>query len=152
MLITAVCPALVARASNVIVDTFATFFVLLALYFCERVRFPLRPNNSWNGTNAAAAGLAAGLAFASKYTAVGVFVAVLTVICTLSTTRSSRALFSLLASAGLLVAIGIAAPATILKLRNVGHDVAVTAGNYGMINSSPGYFGQAISAFELGWP
>ena len=152
MLITAVCPALVARASNVIVDTFATFFALLALYFCERMRFPLRPNNSWNGANAAAAGLAAGLAFASKYTAVAVFVAVLTVICTLSTTRSSRGRFSLVASAGLLIAIGIAAPATILKLRNVGHDVAVTAGNYGIITSSPGYFGQAISAFELGWP
>jgi hypothetical protein len=152
MLLTAVCPALVARASNVIVDTFATFFALLALYFCERMRFPLRSNNSWNGANAAAAGFAAGLAFASKYTAVAVFVAVLTVTCTLSTTRSLRGRFSLLASAGLLIAIAMAAPATILKLRNVGHDIAVTVGNYDIINSSPGYFGQAISAFELGWP
>jgi len=152
MLITAVCPALVARASNVIVDTFATFFALLALYFCERVRVPVRPNNPWNEANAAAAGLAAGLAFASKYTAVAVFFAVLMIICTLSTTRSSRGRFSLLASAGLLIAIAIGAPATILKLRNVGHDLAVTADYYDILTSSSGYFGQAISAFELGWP
>jgi Dolichyl-phosphate-mannose-protein mannosyltransferase len=152
MLITTVCPALVVRASNVIVDTFATFFALLALYFCERMRFPLRLNNRWTGANAAAAGFAAGLAFASKYTAVAVFVAVLTVICMLPTTWSLRGRFSLLAGAGLLAGIAIGTPVTIFTVREVGHNLAVMLGLYDTINSSPGYFGQAISPSELGWP
>src|SRR5207237_266152 len=37
MLLTAVCPALVTRASIVIVDTFATFFALVSLWFCLRI-------------------------------------------------------------------------------------------------------------------
>jgi dolichyl-phosphate-mannose-protein mannosyltransferase/glycosyl transferase family 22 (putative mannosyltransferase) len=148
LLITAVCPALVSRASNVIVDTFATFFALLALYFCER----LWSNKSSNVANAVVAGLAAGLAVASKYTAGAVFIAVLAVIWTLPVTRSSRARFMLLASAGLLIGIAVGAPATILKLPAVMRDVAITASNYGIINSSPGYFGQAVSGSELGWP
>ena len=147
MLITAVCPALVLRASNVIVDTFATFFALLALYFCERLRS--KSNNSWN---ALAAGLAAGLAFASKYTAGVVFVAIITVICALSLTKACRARFSLLASLGMLMGTALGAPASILKFRAVLHDLAGTAANYRLITSSPGYFGQAVSALELGWP
>src|SRR2546423_1167829 len=54
-LFTALCPALVAPGSNVIVDTFATFFALLALYFCER----MRSSASSNVSNAVAAGLTA---------------------------------------------------------------------------------------------
>jgi hypothetical protein len=147
-LITAVCPALVSRASNVIVDTFATFFALLALYFCER----MRSNTSSKVANSAAAGLAAGLAFASKYTAGAVFIAVLALIFALPVTRSSRARFALLASAGLVIGIALGAPATILNPFAVVRAGAVTADNYDIINSVPGYFGQAISAPELGWP
>lgn len=148
MLITAVCPALVSRASNVIVDTFATFFALLAIYFCER----MRSNTSSNVANAAVAGVAAGLAFASKYAAGAVFIAVLAVIFALPAARLSRARFGLLAAVGLLIGIAAGAPATIFNPWSVVRDVAVTAGNYEIINSVPGYFGQAISAFELGWP
>jgi len=148
MLLTAVCPALVSRASNVIVDTFATFFVLLALYFCER----MRSNASSNFGNVLAAGGAAGLAFASKYTGGAVFIAVLAAIFALPLTRSSRARFGLLASAGLLIGIGLGAPATLFNLPGVMRDVAVTAANYGIVNSTPGYFGQAVLDSELGWP
>ena len=148
VLLTAVCPALVSRGSNVIVDTFATFFALLALYFCER----MRSNASSNVANAVAAGVAAGLAFASKYTAGAVFIAVLAAIFALPVTRSSRVRFGLLASVGLLIGIAVGAPATIFNLPGVMRDIAVTSANYGIINSVPGYFGQAVSASELGWP
>jgi hypothetical protein len=150
MLITAICPALVSRASNVIVDTFATFFALLALYCCERLRS--KSNNSWERAIAIAAGLAAGLAFASKYTAGAVFVAIITVVFALSATRAYRAQLSLLASLGLVLGIALGAPATIFKMQTVLRDVSGIAANYRIITSSPGYFGQAVSAFELGWP
>jgi len=148
MLLTAVCPALVSRASNVIVDTFATFFALLALCFCER----MRSAHSSNAVNAAIAGVAAGLAFASKYTAGAVFIAVLAIIWTLPVTRSFRARFSVLACVGLLTGIAVGAPATIFNLPGVLRDIAVTAANYTISNSTPGYFGQAALNSELGWP
>jgi hypothetical protein len=148
VLLTAVCPALVSRASNVIVDTFATFFALLALYFCER----MRSNASSKIVNAMTAGAAAGLAFASKYTAGAVFIAVLAIIWTLRVTRASRVRFSLLVCVGLLIGVAVGAPATIFNLPGVARDIAVTASNYTIINSTPGYFGQAVLNSELGWP
>jgi 4-amino-4-deoxy-L-arabinose transferase-like glycosyltransferase len=148
LFLTAVCPALVLRASNVIVDTFATFFALLALYFCER----MRSDASSHVTNALAAGFAAGLAFASKYSAGAVFIAILAMIFTLPLTRLSRARFGLLASLGLLTGIGIGAPETFFNIAGVIRDIAITAANYRIIKSEPGYFGQAVLASELGWP
>ena len=148
LLLTAVCPALVSRGANVIVDTFATFFALLALYFCERMRSSALSNLM----NAAMAGVTAGLAFASKYTAGAVFVAVLTMIFTLPAARSSRAQLGLLASAGLLLGIFAGAPATFFNFAGVMRDIAVTSANYRIITSTPGYFGQAVSTSELGWP
>jgi hypothetical protein len=148
LLLTAVCPALVLRASNVIVDTFATFFALLALYFCER----MRSEASSHVTNALVAGLAAGLAFASKYSAGAVFIAILAMIFALPVTRLSRARFGLLASLGLLIGIGIGAPETFFNIAGVIRDITVTAANYRIIKSVPGYFGQAVLASELGWP
>lgn len=148
VLLSGMCPALVLRGSNVIVDTFATFFALLALYFCER----MRANTVLNIANAVAAGMAAGLAFASKYTAGAVFLPVLAATFVLPATRSARARFGLLAIAGLFTGIALGAPATFFNLPGVMRDIAVTAANYGIINSVPGYFGQAVSAFELGWP
>jgi Dolichyl-phosphate-mannose-protein mannosyltransferase len=148
LLFTALCPALVLRASNVIVDPFATFFALLAVYFSERIR----PNERWSSLNGAASGVAAGLAFASKYAAGAVFAASLVVIWMLPTTKKFRRFLGLIAAAGLLSGIALGAPATFLHWRTVAHDVAITAGNYYVIISSPGYFGQAISALELGLP
>jgi Dolichyl-phosphate-mannose-protein mannosyltransferase len=146
MTITALCPALVLRASNVIVDTFATFFALLAIYFCERIR----PNERRNDTYAAAAGFAAGLAFASKYPAVAVFAAIGFVIWVFPAKHLRRRL-GLLTTGGLLCGIVIGAPAILFNWRSVMRDVAITAANYHAMASSPGYFGQAISAAEIGW-
>lgn len=148
LLITALCPALVLRASNVIVDPFAAFFALLAIYFSGKIP----PNEMWSAVNTAAAGFAAGLAFASKYAAGAVFAAILVVIWMLPATKKFRLRLGLIAVAGLSGGIALGAPATFLQWRTVARDVAITAGNYYVITSSPGYFGQAVSALELGWP
>lgn len=151
MLIAAACPSLVMRAPIVIVDTFAAFFALLAIYFSTRLWCRVDVNDSWRKLTATLTGLAAGLAFASKYTVVTVFIAVLAVICTLQLKRSSRVLLSFFAGIGLLIGMGLAAPATILSLGEVWHDLGTMSDFYNRINSSPGYFGQAVSAFELHW-
>lgn len=143
----ALSPALVLRGSNVIVDTFATFFVLLALWFCER----FQSNGQRTALFAAAAGFAAGLAFSSKYTTGAVFIAVLFRVWMLPVTKAARLRLSLVGTGGLFLAILAAAPATLFHWRAVWHDVAVTVGNYRMTKSSPGYFGQAVAAEELGW-
>jgi hypothetical protein len=114
MAITALCPALVLRASNVIVDTFATFFAVLAIYFCERIR----PNERTNDMYAAAAGLAAGLAFASKYPAGAVFAAIAFVHWKFPA-RELRVRLCLIAAGGLIFGIVLGAPAILFNWRSV---------------------------------
>lgn len=147
MLIAGVCPALVLRGSNLITDTFATFFVLLTLSLCEQLRL----NKARIAALAGTAGLAAGLAFASKYTAGAVFVPVLAGIWMLPKTKRVRLRLVVGATAGLFLGILAGAPATIFHWRSVVRDVAVLAGNYRIIDSKPGYFGQAVAGLELGW-
>ena len=147
LLLAALCPALVLRGSNVIVDTFATFFVVLALYFCERFRSGLERIAMF----AAAAGLAAGLAFASKYTAGLVFAAIVLEIWMLPAAKGARVRLVSVALAGLGFGILACAPATLFHWRSVMHDLAVTVGHYRLIESLPGYFGQAVASAELGW-
>ena len=147
LLLTAACPALVLRGSNVLVDTFATFFVLLTLYFCEQ----FRSNKSRIVACVAASGFAAGLALACKYPAGAVFVSVLAAIWMLPMATLSRARFTMVAVAALLLGILTGAPATILHWSSVMRDVAVTSANYRIMESKPGYFGQAIMSSELGW-
>jgi hypothetical protein len=147
LIFTATCPALVLRGSNVVVDTFATFFVLLTLYFCER----FRSNASRRAAYVAAAGFAAGLSLASKYPGGAVFIAVVAAIWMLPVATLMRLRFILLAIASLLAGIFVGAPATFLHLSQVVRDVSITASNYRMMESNPGYFGQAVSSTELGW-
>lgn len=147
LLLTGVCPALVLRGSNVLVDTFATFFVLLTLYFCEQFRSGKSRVRAW----IAASGFAAGLAFASKYPAGTVFVGVFASVSMLPVPTMARVRLILTATAALVLGIFAGAPATLLHWRSVLRDVAVTAGNYRMIESKPGYFGQAVTSSELGW-
>lgn len=144
-LLTAVCPALVSRGSNVVVDPFATFFAALALFFSERLR------QSPRLTSAALAGFAAGLAFASKYTAGAVVIAIGAIIWALPVTRSARARFTLIATLGFFAGVALGAPPTIVKLPAVAHGLAIITSHYRVIHSSPGYFGQAVMASELGW-
>jgi 4-amino-4-deoxy-L-arabinose transferase-like glycosyltransferase len=150
MLLASVCPALVLRASNVIVDTFACFFVTLTLYLCDQVRLERRPG--WSVGWAAAAGLAAGASFACKYTAGVVFVAVLASIFFFRTTKTQCFQLTATASLGLCVGIVLCVPGIIFKWQSVARDLATTAIHYATIVSDPGYFGQAVSPYELGWP
>jgi hypothetical protein len=69
-LLAALAPALAIRGAVATVDPYATFFTLAALLFTHRSRTSRRP-----GLAAAACGVMAGLAFASKYPAVLVVVA-----------------------------------------------------------------------------
>jgi hypothetical protein len=147
LLLTAVSPALVLRGSNVLVDTFATFFVLLTLHLCEQFRASKTRVGAW----VAASGFASGLALASKYPAGAIFVAVLAAVSMLPVTRMARIRLILTATAALVLGILAGAPATIFHWRLVVRDVAVTAANYRIIESNPGYFGQAVMSSELGW-
>lgn len=148
MLLVAVCPALVTRASIVIVDTFAAFFVLVTLYFCLRIQTGSK--TVWR--EIALAGFASGLTFASKYPVAIVGIAVLTSIIRLSTTWSNRVRLLALAAGGALLGILLGAPMTFVKPLTVWRDVVENVRAYAQIQSTQGYVAQAISASELGVP
>jgi hypothetical protein len=148
MLLVAICPALVTRASIVIADTFATFFVLLTIYFCERLHSASSP--AWR--YAGFAGLTTGLAFASKYPAATVGVTVIATTLTLPVPWRRRLQLFFPSAGGLVVGILLGAPMTFLKPSTVWHDIAENVRAYGWIHSPQGYFVQAVSMFELGVP
>jgi dolichyl-phosphate-mannose-protein mannosyltransferase len=148
MLLVTVCPALVTRASIVIVDTFATFFVLVTIYFCERLQSASSPASRHAGF----AGLATGFAFASKYPAATVGVIVITTIVTLPVQWRRRLQLLIPAAGGLLLGILLGAPMTFFKPATVWHDVVENIRAYGWIHSPQGYLAQAVSTFELGVP
>jgi 4-amino-4-deoxy-L-arabinose transferase-like glycosyltransferase len=152
MLFTALCPALVSRASNVIVDTTATFFALATLYFCERLRLATSSNNPKKWRLAACAGVAAGLAFAGKYTVGAVFAAVLVTILTLPLAKISKATLILIAGVGLFAGIFFGNPAMVLHFGKIFEWFHVIARFYQTIQSEQGYWGAALSAAELGVP
>ncbi len=149
MLLVAVCPALVTRASIVIVDTFATFFVLVALYLCARIQAEAS-KPVWR--DVALAGLATGLAFASKYPAATVGMAVITTILILPVGWSRRLRLFFPAAGGLVLGILLGAPMTFLKPITVWRDILANLRDYGRRPSPQGYFVQAISTLELGAP
>ena len=149
MLLVAVCPALVTRGSIVIVDTFATFFVLAVLYLCARIQTEAS-KTVWR--DVALAGFATGLAFASKYPAATVGVAVILTILLLPVRSGRRLQLLILAAAGLLLGILLGAPMTFFKPTTVWRDIAANVRAYAEIPSSQGYFVQAISMVELGCP
>lgn len=149
MLLVAVCPALVTRASIVIVDTFATFFVLLVLYFCARIQAQAG-QPGWR--DVALAGLANGLAFASKYPAATVGVAVVLTILMLPIRWGRRLRLFFPAAGGLVLGILLGAPMIFLKPVTVWRDIVANIQAYGWIPSRQGYFVQAISLSELGVP
>ncbi|MEY2490240.1 MAG: Dolichyl-phosphate-mannose-protein mannosyltransferase [Verrucomicrobiota bacterium] len=149
MLLVAVCPALVARGSIVIVDTFATFFVLVVLYFCARIQAEVS-KPVWR--DVALAGLATGLAFASKYPAATVGVALITSILTLPLQWQRRLRLFFPAGGGFVLGILLGAPMTFLKPIAVWRDLAANIRAYAQIPSPQGYFVQATSMLELGVP
>ena len=149
MLLVAVCPALVTRASIVIVDTFATFFVLVVLYLCARIQAEAS-KPVWR--DVALAGLATGLAFASKYPAATVGMAVIATILILPVQWRRRLRLFFPAAGGFVLGILLGAPMTFLKPITVWRDIMANLRDYGSIHSPQGYFVQAISMFELGVP
>jgi hypothetical protein len=148
MLLMAVCPALVTRASIVIVDTFATFFVLAALFVCARILEGAKP--VWRQVGLA--GLATGFAFASKYPAAAVGLAVIAAILMFPTQWSRRLLLLFPAAGGFVLGILLGSPMTFLKPVTVWRDILANLRDYSWIPWSQGYFAQAISTEELGVP
>ena len=149
MLLTAVCPALVTRASIVIADTFATFFVLAALFFSERIHSQ-GIKSVWR--NAGLAGFATGLAFASKYPAAAAGMAVLTSIFLLRVEWRSRLRLLFPTAGGCFLGILLGAPMTFFQPIKVWRDVIANIRFYGQVPSAQGYLAQAISMLEVGWP
>jgi hypothetical protein len=149
MLLVAVCPALVTRASIVIVDTFATFFVLVVLYLCARIQAEAS-KPVWR--DVALAGLATGLAFASKYPAATVGMALIATILILPVPWRRRLRLFFPAAGGFVLGILLGAPMTFLKPITVWRDIVANVRAYAEIHSSEGYFVQAISTVELGVP
>jgi hypothetical protein len=149
MLLVAVCPALVSRASIVIADTFAAFFVLVVLYLCARIRAE-GSKPVWR--DVALAGVATGLAFASKYPAATVGVAVIITVLLLPVPWPRRLPLFFLTAGGFVLGILIGAPMTFVKPLTVWSDIVANVRAYAEIHSPEGYFAQAISTYELGLP
>lgn len=148
MLLVAVCPALVTRASIVIVDTFATFFVLAALFVCARIVEGAKP--VWRQVGLA--GLATGFAFASKYPTATVGLAVIATVLMLPVRGPRRLLLLFPAAGGFVLGVLLGTPMIFLKPVTVWRDILANLRDYSWIPWSQGYFAQAISTAELGVP
>jgi len=152
MLFTALCPALVSRGSILVLDTTATFFVIVALYFCERLRLVVASNNRAMWRNAALAGVAAGLAFGGKFTAGAVFAALLLTILTLPPAGKSKAILIVFAGAGLFIGIFCGVPGAVLHPEKIIGEIRGIAKFYQTIQSDQGYWSAALSGWEIGFP
>ena len=153
MLFTALCPARVSRGSSLARDPTATFFVVAALYFCQRLRIAAEAtNNASAWRNAAFAGIASGLAFGGKFTAGAVSVAVLVTIVTLSTARKTKPTLILISGAGLFVGGFCGVPAAVLHPEKIIGELKYITTFYQTIRSEQGYWQAAFSAEEIGAP
>jgi hypothetical protein len=153
MLFAALCPALVSRGSNLSLDPTGTFFVVVALYFCQRLRIAAEAANSaamWRV--AALAGSVSGLAFAGKFTAGAVFVAVLVVIADLPTSWKTRLRLIVVAGTGLFVGAFCGVPAAVLHPEKIIGELRYITSFYQTIRSEHGYWQAAFSAAEIGAP
>jgi hypothetical protein len=153
MLFAALCPALVSRGSTVIIDTTATFFAVVTLYLCQRLRVFGTANKPALWRSAACAGVAAGLAFGAKYTVGAVFAAVIVTILTLPSAWKRKAILILSAGGGLVIGIlGGVAGAVFHLERIVEHLRRLVGGDYQAIRSDQNYWSAALSGSEIGVP
>lgn len=152
MLFAALCPALVSRGSILVLDTTAAFFVILALYFCQRLRLLAGSNGPAIWRPAAFAGIAAGLAFGGKFTAGAVFAAVLVTIVTLPRAAKSKAFLIVIAGAGLFAGIFCGVPGAVLHPDKIIEEIRGIAKFYQTIQSDQGYWSAALTSGEIGVP
>ena len=153
MLFTALCPSLVSRGSNLALDPTGTFFVLAALYFCQRLRLAAAmAHNAAMWRNVALAAIASGLAFGGKFTAGAVFVALLVTIVTLPITWKTRTILFVIAGAGLFAGVFCGVPAAVLHPAKIIGELRYITTFYQTIRSDHGYWRSAFSAAEMGVP
>ena len=153
MLFTALCPALVSRGSNLALDPTGAFFVMAALYFCQRLRLVAAAvNNAAMWRNAAFAAISSGLAFGAKFTAGAVFVAVLVTIVTIPVAWKSRAILTLIAGTGLFIGVFCGVPAAVLHPEKILGELRYITTFYQTIQSEQNYWRAAFSAAEIGVP
>lgn len=151
MLLVAACPALVSRSSIVIVDTVAAFFTMAALCFALRLQRAVSDDEPSAWRYAAFAGLACGLAAASKYPAGAVFAAVIATILTLPLRLATKAAFVAISGAGLFVGSVAGMPALVMKPGTIVGTWLYLVRSYDEI-SLGNYWRSAISFHELGIP
>lgn len=147
MLIVAVCPALVRRSSIVIIDSFTTFFAALTAYLSILVFKETRRRIAV--ALSFCAGIAAGLAFASKYNLFICFGGVL-VATIFHPARGLRIRITAAALLGAAVGSTIGSPLILLRPMKVWEGFVPTILFYDTLTSSPGYIGQAFQSAELG--
>lgn len=153
LLFTALCPALVSRGSNLALDPTGTFFVVGALYLCQRLRIAAAAAaNRAMWLSAAFAGIASGLAFGGKFTAGAVFVAVIVTIVTLPIAWNPRAILVGIAGAGLFIGVFCGVPAAVLHPEKIAGELRYITTFYQTIQSEHGYWRAAFSAAEIGVP
>jgi len=143
-LLAAVLPALVARSAVVVVDTPSAFFAVAALAVAAHAGAALTPHRG------ALAGLAAGLAAATKYPAGVVLVAVLTVIAGARAPLGARLAAAGAAVAACLGALAVGSPALVLRTARVLAELRVQSEAYATYAPTPDYLAQARTWIEAG--
>lgn len=142
----AVLPALVIRSSIVIVDTYATFFVLLALLSVSYVT-----DAKHRGWFAVLAGVASGLALSSKYNASLVLLAVITTILLSRTTWRGRLTSAALAVSAAAIGAVLSMPALILRTTQVLASIERQSKHYAL-DAIGSFWKQAIFRAEWDQP
>lgn len=167
-LFAALCPALVTRASIVIIDSVATFFALATLYFAHRLEGSGGSDSSPGaaghpltaGRDSVLVGVCSGLAFTAKYTIGVVFLPVAFVILMRPNTRREKLRLLFLAVGAAICTAAVTMPAIVFRTHAVVAAILEQSRLYAhpseyIFNFSPGgpgYFRQAIRSLELGLP
>ncbi|HEX4441439.1 MAG TPA: glycosyltransferase family 39 protein [Thermoanaerobaculia bacterium] len=143
----ALAPALVLRAPIASVDSSATFFATLCLYFCARASRSSRP-----GLLYLLAGGAAGFAFASKYPAVLVATAATLTALITKLRWNERLRRVALLGAGVVAGTIVAMPAVVTRTRDVIAAIRVQGAAYTSFASGTPLWRQALWRAEWDFP
>jgi 4-amino-4-deoxy-L-arabinose transferase-like glycosyltransferase len=146
-LLAALAPPLVLRGAIAIIDPWASFFVLAALLFSERLRAGRRP--LWE---AFAAGAMAGFAFASKYPAVLVGIVPLWLVLRSGRPWQEKIRCLLAMAAGALLAAAAAMPGLVLQPHQVLQAVQRQGELYSALTSPAPLWHQALVRAEWDLP